>query len=127
MSVRLDTWLALHKYFESREKARIAIEEGTVEVNGQLIFKTSFKVAPHDQIEIKAPALRYVSRGGLKLEKAIRAFQLNFTDKIILDIGASTGGFTDCALQHGAAKVFAIDVGSDQLHPSLRIHPRVKW
>ncbi|MBK7871659.1 MAG: TlyA family RNA methyltransferase [Saprospiraceae bacterium] len=127
MSVRIDTWLTQHKYFESREKARIAIEEGAIEVNGTPVYKASFKVTLHDQVEIKAPALRYVSRGGLKLEKAIRAFQLDFANKIILDVGASTGGFTDCALQHGAAKVFAVDVGSGQLHPSLRAHPQLRW
>ncbi len=127
MPTRIDAWLVQNGHFESREKARMALEEGVVEVNEQPVRKSSFKISETDQVVVKAPALRYVSRGGLKLEKAIREFQLDFTDKIILDVGASTGGFTDCALQHGAARVFAVDVGSGQLHPSLQEHPRVRW
>lgn len=127
MPTRIDAWLVQNGYFESREKARIALEEGVVEVNEQPVLKSSFKISARDQVVVKAPTLRYVSRGGLKLEKAIRQFQLNFANKTVLDVGASTGGFTDCALQHGAARVFAVDVGSGQLHPSLQVHPRVQW
>ncbi|HMO39208.1 MAG TPA: TlyA family RNA methyltransferase [Saprospiraceae bacterium] len=127
MPVRIDIWLVQAGYFESREKARIALEEGVVSVNGSVVYKAASKVVGTDRIEVQGTSLPYVSRGGLKLEKAIRTFQLDFTDKMVLDIGASTGGFTDCALQHGAARVFAIDVGSEQLHPSLRNHPQVQW
>ncbi len=127
MSIRIDRHLTLAGYFESREKARVAIENGFVTINGQIIRKPSFLVTDADEVLVANEGLPYVSRGGLKLEKAIRAFQLDFKDKIVLDIGASTGGFTDCALQHGAAKVFAIDVGINQLHPSLRSHPQVIW
>lgn len=127
MPHRLDTWLVQHRLFESREKARLALELGVVEVNGKIVTKASQLVSESDQIAIKAQPLRYVSRGGLKLEKAIQTFQLDFTNKVVLDVGASTGGFTDCALQHGAAQVFAVDVGSEQLHSTLRNHPKVTW
>ncbi len=127
MLTRIDAWLVQNGYFESREKARIALAEGVVEVNGNPIQKAAFKITDADKVQVKAPALRYVSRGGLKLEKAIHTFQLDFSSKTVLDIGASTGGFTDCALQHGARRVFALDVGSDQLHESLRQHPQVSW
>lgn len=127
MPTRIDAWLVQNGHFESREKARIALEEGVVEVNEQLVRKPSFKISDTDQVIIKAPSLRFVSRGGLKLEKAIHTFQLDFTGKTVLDVGASTGGFTDCALQHGATRVFAVDVGSGQLHLSLREHPQVHW
>ncbi len=127
MSTRIDSWLVENGHFESREKARIALEAGVVDINGLPVQKASAKVSESDVVIIKANPLPYVSRGGLKLAKAIQTFQLDFFEKIILDIGASTGGFTDCALQHGAAKVFAVDVGSAQLHPSLRAHPQVTW
>jgi 23S rRNA (cytidine1920-2'-O)/16S rRNA (cytidine1409-2'-O)-methyltransferase len=92
-----------------------------------MIDKSSFEVSENTIIEIlPSKELRYVSIGGLKLEKAIRDFELNFKNAILLDIGASTGGFTDCALQHGADKVVAIDVGSNQLHISLQNHPKVE-
>ncbi len=93
--------------------------------NGRPAVKPSQIVQSSDQIEVAGDPLPYVSRGGLKLEKAIRTFQLDFSEKTVLDAGASTGGFTDCALQHGAARVYAVDVGSEQLAPSLRSHPQV--
>lgn len=127
MSSRIDIWLVQNGFFESREKARLALEQGVVEVNGKIITKAAYNITESDHIIIKAQPLRYVSRGGLKLEKAIQTFQIDFTDKIVLDVGASTGGFTDCALQHGAAKVFAVDVGSGQLHTSLQSHSQVTW
>lgn len=127
MSARLDIFLVQNGFFESREKARLALEQGVVEVNGKIITKAAYNITDSDYITIKAQPLRYVSRGGLKLEKAIQNFQIDFTNKIVLDVGASTGGFTDCALQHGAAKVFAVDVGSGQLHASLQNHPKVTW
>lgn len=127
MSARLDIFLVQNGFFESREKARLALEQGVVEVNGKIITKAAYNITNSDHIIIKAQPLRYVSRGGLKLEKAIQTFQIDFKDKIVLDVGASTGGFTDCALQHGAANVFAVDVGSNQLHASLQNHPKVVW
>jgi len=123
--LRLDKWLVDHHYFESREKAQQAIEAGAVLVNQKPILKSSFPVDENDEVVVASSPLKYVSRGGNKLEKAIREFQIDFKGKTILDIGASTGGFTDCALQYGAEKVFAVDVGKDQLHPSLRSNPRV--
>jgi 23S rRNA (cytidine1920-2'-O)/16S rRNA (cytidine1409-2'-O)-methyltransferase len=128
MSTRIDSWLVQHGHFESREKARIALQAGAVTVNGVVVTKASFKTSNADTVSVQqSTALPYVSRGGLKLAKAIQTFQLDFTNKTVLDIGASTGGFTDCALQHGATRLFAVDVGSEQLHASLRDHPQVTW
>jgi 23S rRNA (cytidine1920-2'-O)/16S rRNA (cytidine1409-2'-O)-methyltransferase len=118
--MRLDILLVQKGFFASREKAKYAIEKQAVTINGKAAQKASMEIADHDVVEVVSVALRYVSLGGLKLEKAIQDFNLDFENKIILDVGASTGGFTDCALQHGAKKVFAIDVGSEQLHDSLR-------
>ncbi len=118
-------WLVQNGYFESREKARFAIESGVVEVNGKVVSKPAFALNETDAVAIVGEALRYVSKGGLKLEKAITAFALDFKDKIVLDIGASTGGFTDCVRQHGAKLVYAVDVGTDQLHSSLRNQPDI--
>lgn len=125
MKQRLDSLLVLKKIFPSRERARMAIEKGLVKVEGKIVAKAAAQYEENILIEILGQPLKYVSRGGLKLEKAIRAFDLDFKDKRVLDIGASTGGFTDCALQHGAAKVFAVDVGTNQLAASLRGHPSV--
>ena len=126
MSLRLDTWLAQHHLVESREKARLAIRQGLVRVNGMIATKPAQEVRETDVVVLEKPPLAYVSQGGLKLETAIREFGLDFQGKRILDLGASTGGFTDCALQHGAARVYAVDVGTDQLHPSLRADARVR-
>ncbi|MFZ4544925.1 MAG: TlyA family RNA methyltransferase [Saprospiraceae bacterium] len=119
--MRLDVELVNRGLFESREKAKYAIEKKSVCVNGKTIIKASFQVDPaNDDIALVTLALPYVSLGGLKLEKAILDFKLDFVGKTLLDVGASTGGFTDCAIQSGAAKVFAVDVGTEQLHPSLK-------
>ena len=123
--MRLDKLLVLLGFFPSREKAQDAIIQKTVRVNGELVTKPSKEVDESADIEIIDIFNKYVSRGGLKLEKAIIDFGLDFNGKTVLDVGASTGGFTDCALQHGAAHVVAIDVGSNQLHPSLQQHPQV--
>lgn len=123
--IRLDQCLTEQGYFASRNKARAAIMAGLVYINGQRIDKAGTKVDPGSQITIKGEVLPYVSRGGLKLAKAIQSFHLNLTDYQVLDIGASTGGFTDCALQNGASKVYAVDVGYGQLAWSLRQDPRV--
>ena len=125
MKERLDVFLAAHGYMESREKARRAVLEGAVCVNGVAVTKPAFLVGEGDAVTVLQPQTAYVSRGGYKLEKAISVFHINFCDKIVLDIGASTGGFTDCALQNGAKTVYAVDVGSGQLHPTLRQNPRV--
>jgi len=117
---RLDKFLVEKNYFSSREKARDAILQKTVQVNGFMIDKPSKEIDENSTIELIDIFNRYVSRGGLKLEKAIKDFSLDFAGKKVLDIGASTGGFTDCALQHGAQFCYAIDVGKEQLHHSLR-------
>ena len=122
---RLDVLLVSRNFFDSREKARAAIMAGVVFVDGVLKHKPGIKVKKTAKIEVKANPLPYVSRGGLKLEKAIRAFGIDLKGKIVLDVGASTGGFTDCALKHGARKVYAVDVGYGQLAWQLRQDPRV--
>lgn len=124
--MRLDIWLTEHGLFDSRSRARQAIEAGWVRVNGQIVVRPAYTVGEADRVEADTQALRYVSRGGYKLEKAIRVFGLDFQGKTVLDVGASTGGFTDCALQHGAEHVVAVDVGIGQLHPSLAGNPRVR-
>lgn len=124
---RLDQLLFARGLAQSREKAKTLIMSGIVYVNGQKEDKagTSFPDTPETQIEVRGNTLRYVSRGGLKLEKAVKSFGLSFQGFTCMDIGASTGGFTDCMLQNGAAKVFAVDVGHGQLDWKLREDPRV--
>jgi 23S rRNA (cytidine1920-2'-O)/16S rRNA (cytidine1409-2'-O)-methyltransferase len=124
--MRIDIFLVEKNYFETRTKAQQALSEHCIFVNNQLVTKASFDVSETDTLLIKpSPSQRYVSIGGLKLEKAIQSFQLDFKGKSVLDIGASTGGFTDCSLQYGACKVSTIDVGSNQLHKSLLNHPKI--
>ncbi len=118
--MRLDLYLVEKNYFKTRTKAVAAIKENVVSVNGKIITKQNYEVSLTDEIVILKEVNPYVSRGGLKLEAAIQSFYLDFQDKIILDIGASTGGFTDCALKHGAKLIYAVDVGTDQLDSSLR-------
>lgn len=122
---RLDVWLSENKMAASRSKARELIESGMVSVNGAAVMKPSFPVKDSDIVKLTAEGCPYVSRGGWKLEKALKCFCLDPTGKTCLDIGASTGGFTDCLLQHGAEKVYAVDVGSHQLAERLRTDPRV--
>lgn len=121
---RLDQALVERGLFDSREKAKRAVMAGQVEINGRMAQKASDKVRPDDELKLKETE-RYVSRGGLKLERALAHFQIDPTGQTALDLGASTGGFTDCLLQHGAAKVFAVDVGHGQLAWKLRQDPRV--
>ncbi len=124
--MRLDVFLVEQKYAETRSKASQLIKNEKVKVNNKIITKNGFDISEKDKIEIiENDVLEFVSRGGHKLDKAIDVFSLNFQDKIICDIGSSTGGFTDCSLKHGAKKVYAIDVGTAQLHQSLRNDPRV--
>ncbi|QGU95158.1 TlyA family rRNA (cytidine-2'-O)-methyltransferase [Clostridium bovifaecis] len=124
-SNRLDIVLVEKGFFESREKARASIMAGDIFVDGQRVDKCGQKVRENAHIEFKGDILPYVSRGGLKLEKAIKSFNINLKDKVCMDIGASTGGFTDCMLQNGAKKVFSIDVGYGQFAWKLRTDPRV--
>jgi 23S rRNA (cytidine1920-2'-O)/16S rRNA (cytidine1409-2'-O)-methyltransferase len=121
---RLDQALVERGLCESREKAKRAVMAGQVRVNGQLASKPSDEARPEDDIALATPE-KYVSRGGFKLEHALAFFQLDVTDLTTIDVGASTGGFTDCLLQHGAAKVFAVDVGQGQLAWKLRHDRRV--
>lgn len=122
---RLDVLLVAQGHFASRERARAAIMAGLVLANEQKIDKPGTAVPSTASIRILGDSIGFVSRGGLKLAKALAHFSLSLEGKVMADIGASTGGFTDCALQHGARKVFAIDVGYGQLAWSLRTDPRV--
>ena len=122
---RLDILLTERGLLDSRQKAQATIMSGIVFVNGQRVDKAGTAVANDAQIEIRGATLQYVSRGGLKLEKAMQTFPLDLRGKICADIGASTGGFTDCMLQNGAKKVYAVDVGYGQLDWKLRNDERV--
>lgn len=124
--IRLDILLVKNGISESREKAKALIATGNVFINNVRCDKAG-QTVPHDsEIEIKGGQLKYVSRGGIKLEKAILEYNIDLSDKICMDIGASTGGFTDCMLQNNAQKVFAIDVGYEQLALKLRTDKRVQ-
>ena len=123
--LRLDTAVFEHGFCDSREKAKTLIMAGVVYVNNQKADKAGMTLKPDDIIEVRSNPLKYVSRGGLKLEKAIKSFNLSLNNFICADIGASTGGFTDCMLQNGAAKVYSIDVGYGQLAWKLRNDNRV--
>ena len=128
MKKRLDLFLVEQGYFETREKAKREIMLGNVIINEQAVTKAGTMVKDDDEklkIRIKE-RLKYVSRGGLKLEKAIEYWDLVFEDTVVLDIGASTGGFTDCALQSGARFVYSTDVGKNQLDWKLRTNEKVK-
>lgn len=123
---RLDVVIAELGLAESRQKAQALIMAGEVYVNGQKQLKAGASVEADDAIEVREKKpLRYVSRGGLKLEKAMALWPIDLKDKICADIGASTGGFTDCMLQNGAKLVYAVDVGYNQLDWRLRTHPQV--
>ncbi|AKG35524.1 TlyA family RNA methyltransferase [Paenibacillus durus] len=122
---RIDVLLVEQGFYESREKAKAAIMAGLVLANEERIEKAGMKVPRSAVLKVKGAVHPYVSRGGLKLEKALRLFGINVASRTMLDIGASTGGFTDCALQNGASYVYAIDVGYNQLDWSLREDERV--
>ena len=125
MKERLDVLLVKRNLADSREKAKAVIMAGNVFVEGQREDKAGSTFAPDVNIEVRGHTLPYVSRGGLKLEKALANFDVDVKDKVCTDVGASTGGFTDCMLQNGAAKVYAVDVGSGQLAWKLRQDERV--
>lgn len=122
---RLDIAVFEGGYAPSREKAKAIIMAGLVYVNNQKTDKAGFEIKENDVLEVRGGGIKYVSRGGLKLEKALSVFPIDLRDKICMDIGASTGGFTDCMLQNGAKKVYSIDVGYGQLAWSLRCDTRV--
>ncbi len=122
---RLDLYLVEEGLCPSREMAKSLIMAGKVFVNNQRSDKAGDSVGEKDTVEVRGETLKYVSRGGLKLEKAMAAFPISLENKVCMDIGASTGGFTDCMLQNGAGKVFAVDVGYGQLAWKLRCDERV--
>jgi 23S rRNA (cytidine1920-2'-O)/16S rRNA (cytidine1409-2'-O)-methyltransferase len=125
MNSRLDIEMVNRGLSESREKAKALIMSGIVYVNNQKALKGGDKIKDGDQIEIRGQKLPFVSRGGLKLDKAIKSFNIDLNNQFCMDIGASTGGFTDCMLQNGAHKVYAVDVGYGQLAWKLRNDERV--
>lgn len=122
---RLDTALFELGFTESREKAKALIMAGQVYVNGQKSLKAGDNIKPDDKIEVRGEKMPFVSRGGYKLDKAMKSFNLSLDGKICMDVGASTGGFTDCMLMNGAVKVYSIDVGYGQLAWKLRSDSRV--
>ena len=121
---RIDTFLVEHQFVESREQAKRLILAGAVTVNGNSNIKPGQRV-PFDAKVVVQEQQKYVSRGGFKLEKALSTFDVDVRDRVALDVGASTGGFTDCLLQHGVRFVYAVDVGYGQFAWKLRTHPQV--
>ena len=123
--IRLDQLVFDKGYTDSREKAKAVIMSGDVFINGQRADKPGMQVSPETELEVRMKALPFVSRGGYKLDKALKVFPVDVSGKTVIDCGASTGGFTDVLLQHGAKKVYAVDVGYGQLAWSLRTDERV--
>lgn len=123
--MRIDKYLFEKNLAKSRSYAAVMIAEGIVFCNGKKVLKPSLDISEADSVTIQGEKLRYVSRGGLKLEAALSAFQISVSYAVCVDIGSSTGGFTDCLLQNGASRIYAIDSGSGQLHESLKNDPRV--
>ena len=125
MKIRLDQYLVQHGLTQSRERAKALIMSGIVFVNEQKVDKAGEMIKEDAKVEVRGHDIGYVSRGGLKLEKAMKEFGLSLQDTVCMDIGASTGGFTDCMLQNGAKKVYSVDVGHGQLAWKLRNDARV--
>ena len=123
--IRLDVAVFEKGYAPSREKAKAIIMAGQVYVNNQKVDKAGTEIKEDDVLEVRGSTLKYVSRGGLKLEKAMQEFPIDLNGKICMDVGASTGGFTDCMLMNGAVKVYSVDVGYGQLAWKLRCDERV--
>lgn len=123
---RLDKILTDKGFFETKSRAQAAIMAGDVKVDGVVITKAGFQIEPKENTIFEIKSMPFVSRGGFKLDKAIKAFNIDLTGKICLDAGASTGGFTDCMLQNGAKKVYSVDVGYGQIAWKLRTDERVK-
>ncbi|MBZ5504563.1 MAG: TlyA family RNA methyltransferase [Acidobacteriia bacterium] len=126
MKVRIDKLLVERGLAPSRERAQAMVLSGRVLVNGQKIEKAGAGVDPDAEIRLLGDDLKYVGRGGLKLEAALKSWKIDLTGRLCMDVGASTGGFTDCMLQYGAAEVIAVDTGYGQIHARLRSDPRVK-
>ena len=124
-NLRLDAYLVSKELIGTRSQAEQEIRFGNVAVNGKIVTKTAYRVRDTDKVRLirKNP---YVSRAGLKLASVAKALNVDFTHSVVLDVGSSTGGFTDYALQNGASSVIAVDVGTDQLHPTLRVDKRVE-
>lgn len=122
---RLDNELVERNLFKTRSKASQAIKSGIIFCDGKKILKCGFEVTEKTNIEIKGEMLQYVSRGGLKLEKAIKTWNIDLSNKIMIDIGSSTGGFSDCAIKNGVEKIYAIDVGSEQFDKELAKNPKI--
>lgn len=125
MKTRLDAWLTANKFAPTRSQAESIIRLAEVTVNGRVVTKPGHFVAESDTVKV-IDKQRYVSRAGLKLASVADLLGLQFANKVVLDVGSSTGGFTDYALQHAVQKVFAVDVGTDQLHPSLHENERIE-
>lgn len=123
--MRIDCYLVENKIVKSRERAKEHIKNGDVYINGKEVTKPSAEVIDGDNVEFRGAVLKYVGRGGLKLEKAVDVFKIELNGKVCMDIGASTGGFTDCMLQNNAKYVYAVDVGHDQLDEKLCTDSRV--
>lgn len=123
--MRLDNYLVEKNYFPTRSKAQIAIKNRNIYCDDKCITKNSYQVDETNNIEIQGEVLKYVSKGGLKLEKAINNFNIDLKDKIMCDIGSSTGGFSDCAIENGVGKIYAIDVGNDQMDEKVKNDKRV--
>ncbi len=123
--MRLDTYLRERRGYRSRHHARQEIKAGSISVNGKIVKKPSFEVKEGDQVEAGASRIPYVSFGGVKLERALASFAIDLADRIVLDVGASTGGFTECALKKGARLVYAVDVGKEQFADELQEDDRV--
>ncbi|MEI8338894.1 MAG: TlyA family RNA methyltransferase [bacterium] len=125
MKTRLDQYLAVSGQVNSRSQAESYIKLGQVSVNGQIVTKPGTLVSAKDKIKLEASE-QYVSRAGLKLASVAKALNISFKDKVVLDVGSSTGGFTDYALQNGAKKSIAVELGSNQMHPSLINNPKIE-
>lgn len=123
--MRIDLYLVENNMAKSRSRARALIEAGNVVVNGESVTKASYKMVFGDVVLLKQQDFPYVSRGALKLKAILDATEQRFDDKVVLDMGSSTGGFTEVALEYGASKVFAVDVGTDQLDSNLRLNESI--
>ena len=125
MNIRLDLALVQLGYFKTRNKSQEAIRSGVVKCDGNVQTKCNFTINKETKIEV-GEVLKYVSRAGLKFEKAIEIFNINLVNKLMLDIGSSTGGFTDCAIQKGIKRVIAVDVGTDVINSELKKSPKIE-
>lgn len=124
--IRLDDMLVEHNFFETKSKAQAAIMAGDVKIDDKIITKSGFQITYSPKLKIDIKTMPYVSRGGFKIEKAIKEFEINLVERICIDAGASTGGFTDCMLQNGAKKIYSVDVGYNQLAWKLVNDKKVK-